>query len=346
MSKPSLVACALLSLGTLLSGTGCRTAAPIHPPGSAALVGCGENGELDWINLDSGKRKRTYGTAHSPDIVRVAPSGGLVAVLDRKAETVTVFDIGDRVQRRVIELPAGSRPTDIDFIDRRSHLAVACPGNGSLITLGLKTGEVANTVDCGGTPVALAGHFEQDRVAVALTSPNSVVLLDSATGKELRRIALPATPGAIAQHPTRDELWVLSPGSNVVMVVDSGAARVRVLPCPGGPRAVRVSYDGKTALVMCAASGEIAAFDTRFLTEAWRSTPPVSANGKAAFPAAIELEPPGAHLLVVMTNANRLDEVEVETGKWLRSLQTAPRPLSVGWLRVRTTGRLDSIGHF
>jgi DNA-binding beta-propeller fold protein YncE len=326
MRNPLLLSC------VLLIASACNSTAPLHPPGSAALVGCA--GELDWIHLDSGERKRTYPTCANPAQVRVAPTDGQVAILDRTAETITVFDLLDRVQRRVIQLPTGSRPTDIEFMDRRSRLAVACSGTQHLLEVGLKTGDTLGRIDCSGTPIALATDVRADAAYIALASPASVLVMNTKSREITHRAALPATPTDIAATPSGDELWVTSEAANTVMVIDPVAANAAILPCPGGPSSVRLSYDGRLALVLCKASGEVATFDVRTRTELRRSAPPATANGSPARPSDIELEPPGMHLLVVSPNANRLDELDLATGEWIRSLPTANRPTAIGWCRV------------
>ena len=338
MRTPSLTT-ALLALAALLAPA-CNSAAPIHPPGSAALVGCA--GELDWIHLDSGLRKRTYATTPRPDVVRVAQAGGQVAILDRAAETVTVFDAVDRVQRRVIALPAGSRPVDVDFADRRSKLAVAAAGGTTLYLVGTRTGDTLVRLDCGATPVAVAPF--DDALAVAFDAPASVGVVTADLTEVTRRLALPATPTDVAAHPDRDELWLTSANANTLMIADVAGSEVRVAPCPGGPSAIRVTYDGARALVLCAASGDVACFDTKTRAELWRATPAARKDGGRATPIDIELEPPGAHLLVVISDDDRLDELDVASGAWVRSMRTAPRPGGVGWLRVRANARMPGGG--
>jgi len=94
------------------------------------------------------------------------------------------------------------------------------------------------------------------------------------------------------------------------------------------------------ALILCTGSGELATFDVATRTELRRSKPPACADGSPAQPVDIELEPPGAQLLVVSTNANRVDELELATGKWVRSMPTAPHPTAVGWCRAQPGTRL------
>ncbi|MCA8978771.1 MAG: hypothetical protein H6831_07980 [Planctomycetes bacterium] len=324
-------------LGALLLASACRATAPLHPPGSAALVGCA--GELDWIQLDSGLRKRTYATCASTAEVRVAPTDGLVAILDRDAETVTVFDLLDRVQRRVIQLPAGSRPTDVEFLDRRSLVGVVCNGGSHLLEVGLKTGDTLGRVECSGTPIALATDVSTGAAWIALASPASVLVVDTDAREITHRVALPATPSDVAATPSGHELWVTSATANTLMVVDPCAATVELIPCAGGPSALRLSYDGALALVLCADSGEIATFDVAAREELRRSTPPPCADGTPALPTKLELEPPSAHLLVVSPNANRLDEMDIASGEWVRSLPTAARPTAIGWCRVHPRGQ-------
>jgi DNA-binding beta-propeller fold protein YncE len=326
MRNPLLLSC------VLLIASACSSTAPLHPPGSAALVGCA--GELDWIHLDSGQRKRTYPTCANPAQVRVAPSDGQVAILDRAAETITVFDLLDRVQRRVIQLPSGSRPTDIEFLDKRSSVGVACSGKSHVLEVGLRTGDTLSEIECSGSPIALASDVNRAAAYIALSSPASVIVMNTKSRAITHRAALPATPTDIAATPSGDELWVTSATANTIMVVDPAAASAVILPCPGGPTALRLSYDGRLALVLCEASGEVATFDVRARTELRRSTPPSNADGSPARPSDIELEPPGVHLLVVSPNANRLDELDLATGRWVRNLPTASRPTSVGWCRV------------
>ena len=324
---------ALLAAAALLLAS-CASA-PLHPPGSAALVGCA--GELDWIQLDSGLRSRTFETTPRPDVVRVAPVGGLVAILDGAAATIAIFDAVDRVERRRIALPSGSLPADLEFTDPRSRLAVAGAGGTTLYVVGARTGELLATADLGATPVALASDPGGDRVVVALAAPNAVAWLDPETGAVLRRMALPSTPTDVALHPERDEVWATSASADTLMVADPGANEVRVAACPGGPSELRMNYDGRHALVLCAGAGDVAAVDTATRALLWRATPPAGPGGAPSRPSGIELEPPGVHLLVVCEDANALHEVDVETGVWVRSIQTAPAPRAVGWLRFRAS---------
>lgn len=325
-------------LGALLLSSACNSTAPLHPPGSAALVGCA--GELDWIHLDSGQPKRSDPTYANPAQVRVAPTDGLVALLDPVAETITVFDLLDRVQRRVIQLPPGSDPTDIEFLDRRSRLAVTCSGTSHVLELGLKTGDTLGRIECSGTPIAIATDVQAAAAYIALAEPPSVLVLNTASREITHRAALPSAPTDLAASPRGSELWVTSAAANTLMVVDPVAASAVILACPGGPTDLRLSYDGTLALVLCEASGELATFDVRTRTELRRSKPPACTDGTAARPIDIELEPPGVHLLVVSTNANRLDELDLATGEWVRSLPTANRPTSIGWCRVHPRARL------
>ena len=195
--------------------------------------------------------------------------------------------------------------------------------------------------DCGGTPVAVAAKHEDDVLAVALRAPNSIALFPTGGGDATKRLALPATPTDVAWHPKRNELWITSADADTVMIVDVDASQVRIEACAGGPTTLHVNYDARHALVLCEKDGVVARFDVDARSEVWRARPPACADGSAARIASIALEPPGRYLMVAVPNDDRLDELDIETGNWARSLPTAGRPTAVGWLRIKADPRVS-----
>lgn len=239
----------------------------LAPPLSAAtlLVANKSDHTIDLIDLESGKSTARLETGRAPHEVAVSPDRSRAVVAnygDRSAagSTLTVLDLRAARVEKTIELPAGSRPHGVAWIDG-SRVAVTAEGTASLLVVDVPKGAVAASVGTGAEVshmVALHGG----RAFVANIGSGSVTVVDLAKGVKIRDVVTGAGAEGIAVRPGTAEVWVTNRAADTLSIVDAETLEVKAsLPAPGFPIRIAFTPDGRSALVSAARTGEVALFD-------------------------------------------------------------------------------------
>jgi YVTN family beta-propeller protein len=152
-----------------------------------------------------------------------------------------------------------------------------------------------------------------------------VTVVDLAEGKVVKDVPTGEGAEGIAITPDGREVWVTNRGADTVSVLDTKTLVIAAtLKVPQFPIRVKLTPDGKRALVSCARSGDVAVFDAATRKEIKRiaidrEAVPGSADrlfstrfGKSPVPVGLLIAPDGKRAWVASTNADVVSAIDLE----------------------------------
>lgn len=221
----------------------CMTA--VFTPDDAHLISGGFGGQARIWTLDGSPAGELVGHEAAVSAVRVSPDGATV-VTAASDKTVRVWDLPTRRERAVL----GKHRKQVLALDLDAPRDRVWSGghDGRLNAYGLASGELAATIDLGGsvTSVAVRRH---DGVVAAATVGAGIAILDP-DGTEIARVAQGAkVVGSVTWAADGSFLLASSPGGATVWAVD-GWEPVRSLETGAGSiLPVALSPDGSRIAV-------------------------------------------------------------------------------------------------
>ena len=228
---------------------------------------------VDLIDPGSGARLASVALGYAPHEVSVSPDGRLAAITnygsrERPGSTLSIVDLEQPRELRRIDLAPHTRPHGVDWFapDRiavttegSKHLLVVEPGSGRIVSAIATDQEVSHMV-----AVDAAGA----RAYVTNIGSGTTTALDLAAGRKLADLATGPGSEALALTPDGRELWVAARSAGELAIVNTDKLEVTTrLPLPGIPIRIALTPDGRTALVTCAGTAEIVAFDVATRSE-------------------------------------------------------------------------------
>jgi len=119
------------------------------------------------------------------------------------------------------------------------------------------------------------------RAFITNRSGGSTTVIDLASGRKLADVHTGDGSEAIAVTPSGNEVWVAAREAGTITVLDARTFEVlATVPMPGHPIRIVMTPNG-TALVSCAESSELVAFDVRGHREIGRVTLDVAVSATA-----------------------------------------------------------------
>lgn len=303
-------------------------AAGVGPLAAATLVVANKaEATVSLIDLATGKVAVTLPTGTGPHEVAVSGDGRLALVTNygtvrEPGGSLTLIDIPGAKVMRTIELGPHRRPHGVEWRSARRALVTA-EASQALLEVDVEDGTILRAL---GTEQEVSHMVAIDsarpRAYVANIGSGSVSAFDLEKGARLAN--LPTGDGAegIAVAPGGRELWVTNRAADTVSIVDLETLRVAAtVPCPAFPIRVKLTPDGRWALVTAARSGELVVLDARqrkverrigFAVEG-KAEPGrlVTGFGESPVPIGVVVEPGGGKAYVALSNADRVAVVDL-----------------------------------
>ncbi len=222
---------------------------------------------IDLIDPGSGARLASVSLGYAPHEVSVSPDGRLAAVSnygsrEQPGSTLSIVDLEQPRELRRIDLSPHSRPHGVAWF-APDRIAVTTEGSKHLLVVEPESGRIVNAIatdqDVSHMVVVDAGG---QRAYVTNIGSGTTTALDLAAGRKLGDLATGAGSEALALTPDGRELWVAARAGGELAIVNTDKLAVTArLPLPGIPIRIAITPDGRTALVTCAGTAEIVAFD-------------------------------------------------------------------------------------
>lgn len=327
----------------------CATSNRIAPsnPGSYLVVLEKEDGKASVIEPNSGWVKDRYETDVGPHEVAVSGNGQYAVVAnygDRgtQGHTLTVLSLLQRKRESTIELGPGERPHGITFLDLRSTVLVTSESSSSVLEVSVQKMKVTRKIPTGAKGShMLALSLDRKRAYTANVGSGTVSVLDLVKGELVQQIEVGRQPEAIAVG--RDgRIWVGLNDEAKVVIIDPNTLAVTgsVAELPF-PIRVKLTYDGKLAVVSCAASGEVALIDTQTLQVVARipmekldpaptDTPDGMTPGSSV-PVGIVIEPESKYAFVALNAAKKVAVIDLQERRVRGYYETGNGPDGMAW---------------
>lgn len=220
---------------------------------------------VSFVDPGSGATLTSVPVAHAPHEVGRAPDGRLAAVTnygtrDRPGSTLSIIDLEHPRELRRLELGGWRRPHGVAWY-APDRIAVTTEDPAGLAIVDPRSGRIVAriaTEQAGSHMVAVAP--DHARAFVTNLIAGSTTVIDLADGRKLNDVPTGRGSEAIAVTADGREVWVGAREAGTLTMFDAQThAVLATVPVPGAP--IRIAMAGDVALVSCAASGEVVAFD-------------------------------------------------------------------------------------
>jgi hypothetical protein len=244
---------------------------------------------LSLVDPGSGATLASVPVAHAPHEVGRAPDGRLAAVSnygtrDRPGGTLSIVDLEHPRELRRLELGGWRRPHGVAWY-APDRIAVTTEDPAGLTIVDPRAGRVVAQIatdQAGSHMVAVAQNHA--RAFVTNLAAGSTSVIDLADGRKLSDVPTGRGSEAIAVTADGGEVWVAAREAGTLTIFDARTYALRAtVPLAGAP--IRIVMTDDLALVSCAGSGEIVAFDVRDRREVGRyriegsALPPDASDG-------------------------------------------------------------------
>jgi YVTN family beta-propeller protein len=296
---------------------------------------------VSLIDLETGEVAATLPTGAGPHEVDVSPDGSLALVTNygnREApgSTLTLIDVAAAEVVRTLELPEGSRPHGVAWLDGR-RAAVTCEGLGALLVVDTESGDVLARIETGqevSHMVALAADGR--RAYVANIDSGTVSVLDLEGRALVKNIPTGEGAEGIDLAAAGEQLWVTNRAEDTVTVLDAATLEA-LAELPSASFPIRARAVGDRVLVTNARSGEIAVFDTGALAEVARFRVEVEPGetegrlfgdqfGDSSVPIGVVVDDEGRRAWVAHAHADVVTEIDLASFAAVRHLRAGKEP--------------------
>ena len=305
----------VLLVGALL-GLGSTTV-----PAETLLVVRKSASAVDFVDPGSGLTLSSVAVGFAPHEISRSPDGRFAAVSnygtrEEPGATLSVLDLEHPRELRRIELGAWRRPHGVVWFEQ-DRIAVTTEEPAALLIVDPRAARVIAQVptdQAGSHLVAVISDplraFVTNRVA------GSTTVIDLASSRKVADVPTGAGSEAIAVTRDGREVWVAAREAGTITVLDVQTNGVlATLTVPGQPIRIVMTPTG-TALVSCAESGEVVAFDARNRRQTGRVTLdvqlPAGSGARAGAASATGAVPVGISIAgdgTVFVAATRADKI-------------------------------------
>ena len=299
---------------------------------------------VDFMDPGSGLRLASVLTGNAPHEISVSPDGKRAVVSnygtrELPGSTLGIIDLEQPHEIRRIDLAPHTRPHGVAWF-AADRIAVTTEGSRHMLVVDPDAGKIISEIETAQeTSHMVVVSADARRAYVTNIGSGTTTAIDLVSGRKILDVPTGAGSEALALTPDGRELWVAARADGHVAVVDASALEVRArLPLPGFPIRIAMTLDGRTALVTCAGSAELVAFDVE--TRAERSRVKVAvplATGASARPSArlapgsvlpvgLLVSRDGRRAYVAATMSDRVVLFDTRTLEAVRSIDVGGEP--------------------
>lgn len=160
----------------------------------------------------------------SSSLMDISADGTLLACTNRDSGTVTVVDL--KAQRKLHEVPLGSKPEGVTFLGDSHRLAAAVYGDDKVVFVDADAGKAMGSVDVFDEPYGIVSSPDGSRVFVTLDYPGQVVEIDAVAKKATRSFPAGAFTRGLAISNDGRRLYVTEYYTSTVKVFDTDGTPV------------------------------------------------------------------------------------------------------------------------
>ena len=266
-----------------------------------------------------------------------------VLVTNERSGTLTVVD--GKTRTVVATVPLGKRPRGLKTSPDGKLLYVALSGSpiagpgvdesklpppdkgaDGIGVVDLSTLKLVKVLRGVSDPEQLAVSADGKRLYVASEDTGQAFVLDASDGRILTKLAVGGEPEGVTLSPGGRHVYVTSEEDHHIAVIDTATSRlVSTLEVGQRPRFTVFSDDGAQAFVSAENDGTISVIDAKAL----KVLRTIKLEGALTRPVGMVVSHDGKRLYTVTGRGKNLLELEISTGKVLRTVEVGPRPWGV-----------------
>jgi YVTN family beta-propeller protein len=303
---------------------------------------------VDFMDPGSGLRLASVPTGNAPHEVSVSPDGKRAVVSnygtrDQPGTSLSIVDLEQPHEMRRIDLAPHTRPHGVAWF-AADRVAVTTEGSRHVLVVDPDAGKIISEIETAQeTSHMVVVSADAQRAYVTNIGSGTVTAIDLLAGRKLMDIPTGAGSEALALTPDGRELWVAARVDGHIAVVDTAALAVTTrLPLSGTPIRIAMTPDGRLALVTCAGTAELVAFDVERRVERGRVsvTAPLAAGASArpfarlapgsVLPVGLLVSRDGHSAYVAATMGDRVIQFDTRALGVLRSVDVGGEPDGLG----------------
>lgn len=288
-------------------------------PAAAATLLTGNKAEntVSFIDLATGKERARLPTGPMPHEIAVSPDGRTAAVVAYGAKQIDLYDVAGAKHLRTIDLGTNERPHGIAWL-KSGRILATTEGSSTLSLIDPKTGKVDSVATGAKGSHMVAVTPDERRAFVSNLGSRNVSAIDLAKRAKIADLSAGEEPEGIALTPDGRELWVANRGDDTVMLFDAATLKsLATIQVGDMPIRLAISPDGRTAVTSDLLDGGLTLIDVK-------SRKPIRKLKVSGDPAAMQVTimfaGDGKRLYAAETGKAQIAEVELATGKLLRTL--------------------------
>lgn len=247
-------------------------------------------------NVNTGELKKTIPIWVTPQNVACTTDGKLAFVSCFYGGAVEVIDVRKRKLVSTIPTDTNAAGTAILTTSDDKYAIVANKSTNNITVIDITALKAIKNISTADSPWALAATNDNKRLVVAYSMDTNMSVIDLDTLEVLPyRIPSGESSTALAFTPDTKQLWVVNDaGSNsFVSVIDwASHKRIKTIPVDDYPLDIRITPDGKSALVTTSKNVTIIDVDTQTITHTLETGKPNKT------PQYIAISPNGDYALV------------------------------------------------
>lgn len=288
-------------------------------PAAAATLLTGNKAEntVSFIDLATGKERARLPTGPMPHEIAVSPDGRTAAVVAYGAKQIDLYDVAGAKHLRTIDLGENRRPHGIAWL-KSGRIVATTEGSSTLSLVDPASGKVDSVATGAQGSHMVVVTRDEKRAFVSNLGSRNITAIDLVKRAKIADLSAGAEPEGIALTPDGRELWVANRADDTVMIFDARSLKPQATIRVGDmPIRLMISPDGRTAVTSGMLDGGLTLIDVNIRKV--RRQVKVSGDREAA-QVTILFATDGKRLYAAETGRARIGEVDLATGKLLRTL--------------------------
>jgi YVTN family beta-propeller protein len=288
---------------------------------------------LAFVDPSSGKITATVATGDGPHEVEVSTDGRLAFVSNyggsTSGNTLSVIDIAARKELKRVDLGELRRPHGLTFSGGKLYFTSEESKSIGRYDPVKQTVDWKYSVGQDRTHMVLASRDGKKFFTSNIESNTVSILEPAADGRwNQRLVKVGLGPEGLDLTPDGRTLWSAHSRDGGISIIDTDSGKVlRTLDAKTQrSNRVKITPDGRYALVTDYAAGNLLVFDAHNFTEVKRLNLGGSATG-------ILIAPDGSTAYVAVSGSNRVAVVDLKTLSVARTIDTGHAPDGMAWVR-------------
>lgn len=200
---------------------------------SKAYVSCSGNNLIAVVDVVAQQVESTFVTGRSPRDLQIFDGGKKLIVANSGSNTVTVFDIHDGANAKILDFPVENQPYGVAVLkDKQALVTGWASGDLHIFDMDFAKSPASATarakIDVGMLPYTVVVPKDSDIAYVAANSIHKVIAVDIVNSKKIAEIQVGSNPWSLAASPDGSNVLVTNNRSSSLSLIKTGASTMSI----------------------------------------------------------------------------------------------------------------------